>query len=94
MEGLFRINYSVKRIFTEVVFRQRDPLYSQIFKLIILPIAFVTSLPKSNIDTPIPKGAGSLASEIDRRTYSITELQDKYDIEETMKINELFNLNE
>lgn len=91
LEGLFIIGYTIRRILFEVVLREGDPLYSKIYKSAILPIAFVTSLFKQNVDTPIPEDADTLASEIDRRTYTVSELQDKYDIEQPMKINTLLN---
>ncbi|WP_226929176.1 glycosyltransferase family 2 protein [Halorubrum halophilum] len=97
IEGLFSIGYSTRRILDEEVFGHfgRDfPYYSKIYKLAILPIAFLTSQFKQDIESPVPRDGDSLASEIDRRTYTVSELQDRYDIEETMKINKLLDLDE
>lgn len=91
IEGLFTIGYSVKRILNEEVFGRDDSYYSQIYKLAIIPVAFVTSQFKRNIESAVPRGGDSLSAEIDQRTYTVNELQEKYGIEETMEINSLLD---
>lgn len=89
VEGLFVIGYSARRIVDEEVFDRGDPYYSQLYKLAILPIAFVTSRFKESIDGDVPEGGDSLESEMKRRTYTVSELQEEYDIDQELKINEL-----
>jgi len=89
MVGLFLIGYSVRRILDEEVFRDVDPYYSPLFRLAILPIAFVISQFRPGVDSAVPRGGDSLSAEIERRTYKIGELRERYDIEEPMLIDSL-----
>jgi glycosyltransferase involved in cell wall biosynthesis len=91
IEGLFTIGYSVRRIVGEEVFGRGDPLSSQVYKLAILPIAFVTSQFQEDVDTAVPEGGGSLASEMERRTYTISELRDTFDLEEKLKLDAMID---
>lgn len=94
IEGLFRIGYSTQRILQEEVLDRDYPVYSQLYKLAILPAAYVTSQFKSDIESAVPQGGDSLAREIDRRTYTVSELCNKYNIKETLKINTMLDAEE
>jgi glycosyltransferase involved in cell wall biosynthesis len=87
--GLFVIGYSVRRILDEEVFIAWGPLYSQVYRLAILPVAFVISQFKADVESAVPRGGDSLSTEIERRTYTLGELRDRYDIEEPMQIDAL-----
>jgi glycosyltransferase involved in cell wall biosynthesis len=89
LEGLFMIGYSVRRVLDEEVFRPADPYYSQLFKLAVLPIAFVTSQFKSDVDSAVPRSGDSLTTEMKRRSYTVDELRTKFDIEGDLQIHAL-----
>jgi glycosyltransferase involved in cell wall biosynthesis len=94
IEGLFRIGYGTRRILQEELLERDDPVYSQLYKLAILPVAYVTSQFKQDIESAVPQDGNSLSREIDRRTYTVSELHDKYDIEETLKIDTMLGSGE
>lgn len=91
IEGLFTIGYSVRRVLDEEVFDCGDPYYSQLYKLVILPIAFVTSQFNDDVDSGVPRFGDSLASKMKQRTYTVNELQNKFDIDDDLKIKTLIN---
>lgn len=91
IRGLFQIGYSVRRVVKEEVVRENFSWYSSLFKLILVPIAYIASRFRDSVDTNIPKDGESMREKIDQNTYTVQELQQKYGISQDMKINTLID---
>lgn len=89
LTGLFQIGYTTRRIIDEEVNSDSRPFYSQIFILMIIPISYVLSRFKHPVDSDVPTQGDSLGTKIQQNTYTLSEIQEKYNISRDLQINSL-----
>lgn len=86
--GMYKTGYSSRRILKEDVLYRDWPLYSQIFRVAILPLAWLQSLIGTTIcDSPVE---GKLLPEVlEECTYTLAELREMYELHDELLIDNI-----
>jgi len=86
--GMYRIGYSTRRILTEDVVERSWPLYSRLFRVLILPFVCLHSLFVEPVCHAPIKGK-TLPEATAECTFDLDELRRAYDITDDLLIGEL-----
>jgi glycosyltransferase involved in cell wall biosynthesis len=86
--GMYRIGYTTRRIMREDIIERSWPLYSQLFRVLILPLVWLQSLFVEPV-CHAPIGGKTLSEAIAERTFDLEELRRAYDISGDLLIDDL-----
>lgn len=83
--GMYKIGYSTGRIIKEDIVMRSWPLYSRLFRLIIIPFVWCHSLFVNKTHfSPVPNK--TLPEAISESTYQLNDLKEMYDIDDSLVI--------